>query len=357
MSDRPDTRRDNESATSSLAGGLSITLDEPAAEPVSPVGIVFPQENFELRANNPPTSNTNDGRSKSEHWREDPHFIADYLAHNSSKAAAVFRRYDKLAVYRLLLLSRELDGLEKKHNICTSGKIGSQEYAETLEAGGFGNAVGSTVKEYYDLLLAYSQVLHLDPPAERTVEAIDRYVSTPGSHEGKSWWGYRLKYRLKGKSGEMTRPDLVSLFTPAENDYISKFVDKWLYHFFLTPESKKKATRKADEEANENVNDKATYVNEQKMQKFVTFVGTIISIGFLISAMWVLWRLEDNTVAKLATVTAFVVTFAGWLGFLTTAQRKDVIAATAAYAAVLVVFVSQQSPVTVTTQGTGTVVT
>lgn len=148
MSDRPDTRRDNESATSSLAGGLSITLDEPAAEPVSPVGIVFPQENFELRANNPPTSNTNDGRSKSEHWREDPHFIADYLAHNSSKAAAVFRRYDKLAVYRLLLLSRELDGLEKKHNICTSGKIGSQEYAETLEAGGFGNAVGSTVKEY-----------------------------------------------------------------------------------------------------------------------------------------------------------------------------------------------------------------
>jgi len=46
-------------------------------------------------------------------------------------------------------------------------------------------------------------------------------------------------------------------------------------------------------------------------------------------------------IAKLCTVTAFVVAFAGWLGFLTTAQRKDVIAATAAYAAVLVVFISQ----------------
>jgi thiol:disulfide interchange protein len=79
------------------------------------------------------------------------------------------------------------------------------------------------------------------------------------------------------------------------------------------------------------------------MQKFVTFVGTIISIGFLVSAMWVLWRLEENMIAKLATVTGFVVAFAGWLGFLTTAQRKDVIAATAAYAAVLVVFVSQQN--------------
>jgi hypothetical protein len=79
------------------------------------------------------------------------------------------------------------------------------------------------------------------------------------------------------------------------------------------------------------------------MQKFVTFVGTIISIGFLVSAMWVLWRLNDLMIAKLATVTGFVVAFAGWLGFLTTAQRKDVIAATAAYAAVLVVFVSQQN--------------
>jgi thiol:disulfide interchange protein len=83
------------------------------------------------------------------------------------------------------------------------------------------------------------------------------------------------------------------------------------------------------------------YVNEQKLQRFVTFVGTVFAIGFLISAMWILWRLKNNMVAKLATVTGFVVAFAAWLGFLTTAQRKDVIAATAAYAAVLVVFVSQ----------------
>lgn len=83
-------------------------------------------------------------------------------------------------------------------------------------------------------------------------------------------------------------------------------------------------------------------MNEQKLQRFVTVVGTIIAIGFLIAAMWVLWRLQDDMIAKLATVTGFVVAFAGWLGFMTTAQRKDVIAATAAYAAVLVVFVSQQ---------------
>ena len=81
------------------------------------------------------------------------------------------------------------------------------------------------------------------------------------------------------------------------------------------------------------------------MQRFVTLFGTVISIGFLVAAMWVLWRLKDDMIAKLGTVTGFVVAFAAWLGFLTTAQRKDVIAATAAYAAVLVVFVSQQDSV------------
>ena len=84
-------------------------------------------------------------------------------------------------------------------------------------------------------------------------------------------------------------------------------------------------------------------MNEHRLQRFVTFSSTVFAIGFLITAMWVLWSLDDQMIAKLATVTGFVVAFSAWLGFLTTAQRKDVIASTAAYAAVLVVFVSQQT--------------
>jgi len=130
-------------------------------------------------------------------------------------------------------------------------------------------------------LIAYSQVLHLDAPAKRTVEAIDKFVSSPGDHEGKEWWGYRLKYRLQGEADEPTEgreasknrgrggwnetredrqaregqearedrgtregqetaegediamPDLVSLYTPGDNDLISRGVDKFLYPFFL----------------------------------------------------------------------------------------------------------------------------
>jgi hypothetical protein len=66
-----------------------------------------------------PTSTDNyriDHRDKVQHMKEDPHFIAEYLAQNTSKAAAVFRRYDKLAMFRIIRLSKELRDLEHKHD-------------------------------------------------------------------------------------------------------------------------------------------------------------------------------------------------------------------------------------------------
>jgi hypothetical protein len=84
-----------------------------------------------------------------------------------------------------------------------------------------------------DLLVAYSQILHIEPPADRTVKALDRYISDPESHGKKEWWGHRMKYRLDGGKSEIKFPDLVSLYTPAENDFLSRFIDKFLYGCFL----------------------------------------------------------------------------------------------------------------------------
>ena len=83
------------------------------------------------------------------------------------------------------------------------------------------------------LLAAYSSVLHLEPPADRTVEAIDRFISTDKLHGHKPWLGHPLKYRMVKDGDRMTFTDLVSLYTPAENDYLSRFVDKFLYPLFL----------------------------------------------------------------------------------------------------------------------------
>jgi hypothetical protein len=89
---------------------------------------------------------------------------------------------------------------------------------------------------------------------------------------------------------------------------------------------------------------KTMYIDEKKVNNVVSTVVAIINslaaMGFLIAAVWVLWKVEDFT-NKLRVLTGFVVAFALWFGFLTSATRTGVFAATTAYAAVLVVYVSQ----------------
>jgi len=63
---------------------------------------------------------------------------------------------------------------------------------------------------------------------------------------------------------------------------------------------------------------------------------------FLVVAVWVLWILRKaEATVRLGVVTAFVVVFAAFLALFTSAKRSDIFATTAAYAAVLVVFLSQ----------------
>ena len=84
-----------------------------------------------------------------------------------------------------------------------------------------------------------------------------------------------------------------------------------------------------------------TILREDRIQLAVTVLGTLMAIGFLIAAMLVLWREGDHMVAKLASVTAFVAVFATWLVLFAGIKRKDIFVATAAYAAVLVVYIGR----------------
>ena len=84
------------------------------------------------------------------------------------------------------------------------------------------------------------------------------------------------------------------------------------------------------------------YVPEKTIHKWVTFIGLVAAIAFLIAAIWVLWVIPERLfVVKLGVLTAFVILFGIWVNYATTATRSEVFAATAAYAAVLVVYVGR----------------
>ena len=86
--------------------------------------------------------------------QEGPFLIADYLANNSSKSAAVFRRYDKLAIHRLISLSRELRGFETQHDQSVDDGIDP----EVMDGGYYSNVFGPKVLEYCTILLLVNKI-------------------------------------------------------------------------------------------------------------------------------------------------------------------------------------------------------
>lgn len=103
---------------------------------------------MDLTNPNRASSQMGDLRPSDQHRQEDPHFIAEYLAQNSSKAAAVFRRYDKLAMYRLIKLSQELRSLEREHDqiVESASYPGGSEYDDFFDV-----RISKHLKEYCTL--------------------------------------------------------------------------------------------------------------------------------------------------------------------------------------------------------------
>ncbi|KAF8851018.1 hypothetical protein BDZ45DRAFT_661102 [Acephala macrosclerotiorum] len=89
----------------------------------------------------------------------------------------------------------------------------------------------------------------------------------------------------------------------------------------------------------ENVN----YISDKKIDTFITVLIIVVGMAMLIAPMWVLEYLT-KPVAKLGTITAFVVVFMGCVSYASVAKPFEVLAATAAYSAVLMVFLQLNAP-------------
>jgi hypothetical protein len=85
--------------------------------------------------------------------------------------------------------------------------------------------------------------------------------------------------------------------------------------------------------------DRTTIYKGQHVAWTVAAISTAFSAILLIGAIVGLYAVKDDK-AKLGMVAGFTVLFALGIALLTNARRSEIFAATAAYAAVLVVFVS-----------------
>lgn len=85
--------------------------------------------------------------------------------------------------------------------------------------------------------------------------------------------------------------------------------------------------------------DVLTYYSEGAVQNFVTLLSIVGATALFEVAIVALYLVKSDS-ARFGLIAAFVLLFAAAVSFLSNASRSEMFAATAAYAAVLVVFLS-----------------
>jgi hypothetical protein len=270
--------------------------------------------------------------------------LARWIAQDPDNEPFVFRKFSRLSARhilhlqaRLFTLEHEIDQLDEaaktssdpvarqasrryetliEHKDNESRK--EKERVEKLEE------LGGLLKEYYKSLLRQAQISQFQKPSARVLSTFRDYLEGTG-FKAEGMDGMPL---ISGRAGrflsEEFEGDLIALRAAAEEDVLSKFLqDHWAFQ-------KRQSTDPID---------RTTLYKNSHVVRTVSAVSMIIAAVLLISAILSL-HVVTKEKFKLGLVAMYTLLFALSVSLLTNARRAEVFAATAAYAAVLVVFVS-----------------
>lgn len=132
---------------------------------------------------------------------------------------------------------------------------------------------------------------------------------------------------LLGLSADLydNRQDLVSLMQQQDDDRLTRLLRERCPRLF----------KRSHISSAENIES----LSESRLQVFVGAVNLLVASVILFGAVYALYYVKEVE-KRLALVAGFTIIFALCIGLLTNARRPEIFAACAAYAAVLVVFVS-----------------
>ncbi|KAF2269358.1 hypothetical protein CC78DRAFT_612345 [Lojkania enalia] len=279
-----------------------------------------------------------DIESKMDHLTGFPS-LAAFIASDRDKTTAIFRRFDELAARNLLYYQSELAELESKlrafdqHDLnadmetkqCARTwehfrKAAAQEHniiqKERME---LMQRIRRTMKEYREALLFENKLASIPTPSNRILHAFRLEFFNGKSGDSKSF------PTLGGCSAGLydNIDDLVGLCVPENPDRLTSFAQDHLGCLFPAGPPKRGIA----------------YTSDRAIVSLIAWFSTTLAALLLIGAIVVLYNVQAPK-WRLGLITAFTCLFAGSVGLLTNARRAELFGATAAYAAVLVVFVS-----------------
>lgn len=270
--------------------------------------------------------------------------VASKLNSDPDKTTTIYRRFDSLSARNLLFYEAELTELEEKQrhydiedsNATDKTSIECQRdwnrFAETAKrengTGGreeekmkLAMKIRELLEKYHAALASHQALLNSESPSKRTLQAMRNWFFSntsgiPGQDKSGHLWGASETIFSDAR-------DVIALRVAADQDRLSTFIHSNLALFF--------ATGRPD--------GTEIYASERAIARFVAIFSTLLAAVLLFGAILSL-RATSNEKAVLGMLCGYTVLFAACVGLLTNAKRDQIFGATAAYAAVLVVFVS-----------------
>jgi hypothetical protein len=170
-------------------------------------------------------------------------------------------------------------------------------------------------------LAAHQLLLNSPSPSKSTLTALRNWffknpLGIRNGDKSPQLWG--------ASSNVFSNPhDLIALRVPADQDRLSAFIHNNFGIFFQTSAP----------------DGRTTYTSEAAISRFVAILSTVLAAVLLFGAIISLYNVT-NEKSLLGMLSGWTVLFAACVGILTNARRDQIFGATAAYSAVLVVFVS-----------------
>ncbi|EUC29461.1 hypothetical protein COCCADRAFT_29450 [Bipolaris zeicola 26-R-13] len=260
--------------------------------------------------------------------------LAAFIASDRDQTTTIFKRFNRLAARHLLHLQSQLaelqaeqDALDRKDALGPlEVKQYSRNWAEFTAATvndphqkrrkELSDEIGQTLKEYREALLYESQLASLPRPPKRTLEAFRFKFFNYGS--GKPYPTLGAHSRALFDDDD----DLVVLKVQ-DRDRLTAFLQDHCSRIFKVEKDR----------------DGILYSSDQRIARTVTILCTLNAAALLVGAIVTLYAISSEK-SKLGVIALFTALFAANVGILTNSRRSEVFAATAGYAAVLVVFVS-----------------
>ncbi|KAK3334205.1 hypothetical protein B0T19DRAFT_420296 [Cercophora scortea] len=267
--------------------------------------------------------------------------LAAFIASDRDGTAIIFKRFNRLAARNLLFLQSEIAELQAQLDAFDTqdSDISNQETMQSLRNWNDYKARASTnpsrmnlvrqiretLRDYREALLFESTLASIPPPGRKVLKAfrLNFFHGRPGDNGSFPILG--------GNSSALydDADDLVALHAGEHRDRMTVFVqDNFSYLF-------------KDRHLNRGLGDSSVleYASESKIASFISYLSVVLAAMLLFGAILVLYNTKSNNL-KLGLIALFTTIFAASVGLLTNAKRSEVFGSTAAYAAVLVVFVS-----------------